>query len=310
MNLAPVILFVYNRPWHTEQTLNALALNNLADKSVLYIYCDGPKKDASEEDLKKINEISQLVKSKQWCKEVVVIQRDDNLGLAKNVIDGITTVINKYGRIIVLEDDLITSPQFLTYCNEGLEIYKNASNVYSINGYQFPIDFNISDTFLCPLATSSWGWATWKEKWDCFQHDIEYKDLIQNHNFLMNRFNFANYDFASMINNPKSWAIKWYYSVFIKNGLGLFVTKSLVINIGLDGSGENCGIEDVNQNLSKEIFFIKLEDKINLKRYTQMLDYFTNEKLVKKENNVLRVSLKSKIKRYFQKIKRRIFLNF
>ena len=147
MELAPIILFVYNRPWHTERTLQALKLNHLANQSKLYVYCDGPKADASEETRKKIDEVRALVANGDWCKEVILRERNENRGLAANVIEGITEVINEHGRVIVLEDDLITAPYFLTYCNEGLDLYKDVSNVYSINGYQFPMQVDEADTF-------------------------------------------------------------------------------------------------------------------------------------------------------------------
>lgn len=293
-NLAPIILFVYNRPWHTQQTLEALMANELADQSILYIYCDGPKKNASVEDLKNIKKVRTLIRKKEWCKEVVIIVRDQNLGLANSVIKGVTEIINKHGSIIVLEDDLITSPFFLTYCNEGLRMYKNSANVYSINSFQFPLKTEIIDTFLCPLATSTWGWATWKDKWNCFDTTIEHKKLIQANKFLSQRFNFANYDYVSMLDNHNSWGIKWYYSVFMNNGLGLFPTKTLVSNIGFDGSGVNCG----NINFASEIENGKIELKrknyINLNFYALLLDYFSEkEETVNVKNNDA----------YFKKIK-------
>lgn len=288
MKLAPIVLFVYNRPWHTEQTLNALELNILADKSTLYIFCDGSKHEVSEEGLENIKKVRDFVKTKQWCEKVEIIERDTNLGLAANVIDGITTVVNKHGSVIVLEDDLITSQYFLTYCNEGLEMYESASNIYAINAFQFPLDINKTDTFLCPLSTSSWGWATWKDKWNCFQENIEFKDVIQNHDVLRRRFNIADYDYASMLNNHKSWAIKWYYSVFLMNGLGLFPTKSLVENIGFDGSGENCGIEEVYGKLSKSKVVLSKKERINLEWYAMLLDWFTDAKTeIAKKNTVV-----------------------
>ncbi|NMH86361.1 glycosyltransferase family 2 protein [Flavivirga algicola] len=299
MNLAPVILFVYNRPWHTEQTLNALMLNKYANKSVLYIYCDGPKPNAPIEEINKISEVRQIVRKKKWCKEIVIIERDENLGLFKNVIDGITTIVNKYGNIIVLEDDLISSPYFLTYCNEGLEMYKKEQNVYSINAFQFPLETNRVDTFLSPLATSSWGWATWKDRWNILDISIKNKEQIQNHFFLKSRFNFADYDYAAMLNNPKSWAIKWYYSVFLRNGLGLFPTKPLITNIGLDGSGENCGTETVYSTLMSSKMVLSKKEVIDIDFYELMLNYFTKTDSItskkRKKNSIY--SLKYYIKR-------------
>jgi hypothetical protein len=280
-SLAPIILFAYNRPLHTEQTLEALMANQLANESILYIYADGPKVNMDEHSLLQINFTRQILRKKQWCKEVHFIERAHNLGLAENVIDGVTKVVNKHGKIIVLEDDLITSPYFLTYCNDGLEMYQDNQNVYSINAYQFPIDFKIdkADTFLCPLATSSWGWATWKEKWEIFEKEPKNKMLIQNETLLRQRFNFADYDYANMLDNQKSWAIRWYHAVFLRNGLGLFPTHSLVQNNGFDGSGENCGIEELKQEQFPLKINLKKKEAIDLHAYALLMNHFLKPNL-------------------------------
>jgi GT2 family glycosyltransferase len=117
--LSPIILFVYNRPSHTEQTLKDLMQNELADQSVLYIYADGPKENATEEQIKKINEVRQLIRSKTWCKEAHIKEAEKNKGLADSIIDGGTEQVNKYGKVIVLEHDLITARGFLKYMNKA-----------------------------------------------------------------------------------------------------------------------------------------------------------------------------------------------
>jgi len=115
--LAPIVLFCYNRPWHVEQTLEALSKNELADQSILYIYCDGPKPDATEEQIAKIAEVRQVIRKKQWCKEIHIIENDKNKGLGTSIIDGVSEIIKIYKKVIVLEDDLLTSPFFLDYMN-------------------------------------------------------------------------------------------------------------------------------------------------------------------------------------------------
>ena len=145
--LAPIVLFVYNRPWHTEQTLNALMQNELADQSVLYIYADGPKENATEEQLKKIEEVRHVIRTKKWCKEVHIIESEKNKGLADSIINGVTEIVNKYGKVIVLEDDIVTSKGFLKYMNEALELYKEEDKVYHISGYMFPVKGNCLKPF-------------------------------------------------------------------------------------------------------------------------------------------------------------------
>ncbi len=239
--LAPIVLFTYNRPFHTEQTLFALEKNEKANESVLYIFADGLKENAGEIEVQKVLELRKVIRKNWQFKEIYLVEREKNWGLADNVTDGISEIVSQYGKVIVLEDDLLTSPFFLNYCNEALNLYENEKNVYSVNAFQFPLPVTEFETFLCPLGTSSWGWATWADRWKVFEKVPKYKNLIQNNDYLRNRFNFAGYDYAKMLDNPKSWAIRWYYSVFMQNGLGIFPTISLVQNIGFDGSGENCG---------------------------------------------------------------------
>lgn len=237
---APLVLFVYHRPQHTAQTLAALAQNEGIAQTYLYVYADGPKPDADTQTREKIAEVCRLCADFTAAKAVTLIAHPENRGLAQNVQAGITEVIQKYGQVIVLEDDLISSPHFLTYCNQGLRVYADSPNVYAINAYQFPLAISRFDTFLSPLATSSWGWATWADRWAAFDPSLAWREHIQSDPLLRDRFNFGGYDYATMLNNPKSWAIRWYYSVWLRNGLGLYPTQSLVQNIGFDGSGEHC----------------------------------------------------------------------
>ena len=129
MKLAPIILFVYNRPWHTEQTLRALMANELAAKSELYIYADGPKPNATDEQLQKIHEVRQLIRQEQWCDKVHIVESEKNKGLADSIIGGVTEIVNKYGKIIVLEDDIVPTTGFLQYMNDALEMYKDDEQV-------------------------------------------------------------------------------------------------------------------------------------------------------------------------------------
>lgn len=285
--LAPIVLFVYNRPWHTLQTLESLKNNELASESELFIYADGPKENASEDDFKKIKETRDIIKQSKWCNKVNIIEREKNHGLASSVINGVTEIINEFGKIIVLEDDLILSKCFLKFMNDGLSIYSNVNNVYSINGYMFQLNIEKEETVLLPYI-STWGWATWKNKWSGLQIK-EVNKTIFNNKFIMQRFNLADYDYVSMLQNKQdSWGILWYYKVFLKNGLNVYPTKSLVKNIGFDGSGENCGIDnqtfDFNPNTSIDIIKV---DELDLNFYNVFLNYFTLQKNKKNYLNKL-----------------------
>lgn len=282
MNKAPLILFVYNRPWHTQQMLDALRANRGIADTPIYVFADGPKAGANSEDQKAIDEVRALCKAIDWAKSVTLTLQPKNMGLAQHVIFGVNTVFESHDRAIVLEDDLLTSPEFLSYCNEGLELYKSDNHIYAINGFQFPITFGESSTFLCPLATSSWGWATWKRAWSCFQNEAKYTTLLQNHKHLSRRFNFADYDYTTMLDNQNSWAIRWYYSVFLRNGLGVFPTQSLIQNIGLDDSGTHGGTIKGKQKRINIAIEHKKQNEIDLIKYAKMLDYFSENADIKR----------------------------
>lgn len=248
--LAPIALFVYNRPWHTRQTLEALAANELADQSVLYVFADGPKADATEEQKERIRQVREVVRSRQWCKEVHIVERQRNWGLADNIIDGVTQIVNQYGRIIVLEDDLVTSPGFLRYMNDALECYADEPRVMHISGYMFPVKGQLPATFFYN-ANSCWGWATWARAWQHFINDPLYlykqvtksKKAVRKFN-INNSFPFLSQLEANMLGKTKTWAIRWYASFFIRKGFALHPYPSLVNNIGHDNSGENCTLQD------------------------------------------------------------------
>lgn len=298
-SLAPIVLFVYNRPWHTRQVLNSLKANHLASQSILYVFSDGEKQEATSEDRANILAIKQLLLEDKWCKAVTIIHREKNYGLAANVIEGITYVINRHDKVIVLEDDLLVSPHFLSYCNEGLGLYKDIKNVYAINGYQFPLNTSVESTFLSTLATSSWGWATWKDRWEHFEEEPSGLGILQSNLHLKRRFNFADYNYVDMLNNKKSWAIKWYYTVFMRNGLGVFPTKSLVQNIGFDNSGEHCEEVEYDQNLFGGKIKVILEHKINLDFEAKMLHFFSEP--VKKINETKSKGLMGVVERILKK---------
>lgn len=154
INVTPIILFVYNRLWHTKQTVEALQKNDLASESELFIFSDGPKPGAEE----KVKEVREYLKTITGFRKVTIIERDTNWGLANNIIDGVTKIVNEYGKVIVLEDDLVTSPGFLTYMNEGLKIYADEEQVASIHGYIYPLKHpeRLPETFFIRGA-DCWG---------------------------------------------------------------------------------------------------------------------------------------------------------
>ncbi len=251
--LAPIVLFVYNRLWHTQQTVEALKANKLAEESMLCIYSDGPK---NESDLAKVSEMRKYLKTITGFKSLTIVERDKNYGLSRSIITGVTEIVNKYDKIIVLEDDLITSPFFLTYMNASLNYYKNEKQVVQVTGYMYPMKVKTEyDNLLLPL-TSSWGWGTWKRAWKYFDIKAKGWEKLFSVNELKNRFDFGgSYPFSEMLRYQMqgkidSWAIRWYWTVFKANGLIAYPKSSYIINIGMDGSGVNCG-DDYGWNNKK-----------------------------------------------------------
>lgn len=238
MTLAPIVLFVYNRPWHTQQTIEALQKNSLATDSELFIYSDAPKNDGA---ISLVKDVREYIKSIKGFKNVSIIERRTNYGLANSIIDGVTKITNEFGKVIVLEDDLVTSPYFLNYMNDGLLLYENDEYVASIHGYIYPID-NLPKTFFIKGA-DCWGWATWKRVWDMFETDgnLLLEELKSSGKTTEANFN-DTYLYSNMLQEQvrgknDSWAVRWYMTAFLKNMLTLYPGKSLIQNIGLDGSG-------------------------------------------------------------------------
>lgn len=241
-SVAPVVLFVYNRLDHTRQTVEALQQNELALESSLIVFSDAAKTDAGKE---KINEIRDYIRQIDGFKSVTVVEREKNLGLAKSIIDGVSTVVNTYGRVIVLEDDLVTSPYFLTYMNEALEKYADDDRVISIHGYVYPVTEALPEAFFL-LGADCWGWATWRRGWKLFNPDGRYLlDELQRRK-LTRAFDFnGTFPFSKMLKdqikgNNNSWAIRWHASAFLAGRMTLHPGRSLVHNIGNDSSGTHC----------------------------------------------------------------------
>lgn len=246
MKLAPISLFVYNRPKHLKQTVNALKKNRLAKESELFIFSDGPK---NIEDQKKVDEVRQYLNIITGFKKITIFKSKNNLGLANSIISGVTKVVNKYGKIIVLEDDLLTSPYFLQFMNEGLNFYEKENKVANIHGYVYPINFKLPETFFL-RDPGCLGWGTWKNNWKLFNKNgmILLKEIKNNK--LTYTFDYDNsYTFTDLLEKQvkgkvDSWAIRWYASLFINNKLTLYPGKSLVFHNGSDNSGTHGGVPD------------------------------------------------------------------
>jgi hypothetical protein len=242
---APIALFVYNRPAHTRQTVEALQKNALAKDSDLFIYSDAPK---SEEQSKSVREVREYIRQIAGFKSVIVVERETNFGLARSIIEGVSKLCEEYGRVIVLEDDLIVSPHFLQFMSDALNMYEGDDRVMHISGSTYPVERMEDETFFfrVPLC---WGWGTWDRAW---RHFRKSDDVMLKFDQTMRRdfnFNDSYHYWKQLEDNDKglinTWFIFWYATLFLRNGLALFPGKSLVKNIGMDGSGVHCGTDGV-----------------------------------------------------------------
>lgn len=245
--LAPIALFTYNRPEHTRNVLQSLQKNLLAADSELYVFIDGPK---AAEFRPTTMAVRTVVESEQWCGRVHIVERETNLGLSASVIAGITELCEKYGNAIALEDDLVVSPYFLQYMNNALQRYEHDDRVHQIAAYQFPVQLPYgTDLFFSPMSTSL-GWGTWKRVWDCYDHNAVGLDTVKNNPELRSSFDLDGaFPFFTILQRhcsgeSDSWAIRFYLTMFLKGGLTLHPRRSLVQNIGMDGSGTNCSDDD------------------------------------------------------------------
>ena len=295
---SPIALFVYKRLWHTQQTIESLCKNTLAPESELFIFSDAPK---SVEDESNVRNVREFIKNVKGFKNVIITERGKNLGLANSIIEGVTNLVNGFGKIIVLEDDMLLSRYFLQFMNDGLNVYEKEDDVISIHGYIYPVKVKLPETFFLRGA-DCWGWATWKRAWQLFE---------PNSSKLLNEIKIRKleyeFDLDGTTNNVKmlknqisrkvdSWAIRWYASAFLKNKFTLFPGKSLLNNIGADGEGTHTkntkafesklsqrairveeipAEENIHAKKAIENFFKKIRPNF-IKRYFKIIKYKLN----------------------------------
>ena len=170
MVLAPIVLFVYNRFWHTKKTVEALLNNKFASESELIVYSDAAKSNDSEAR-EEVNYVRNYIRNVKGFKSITLIERESNWGLSANIIDGVTTVVNSHGRVIVLEDDIVTSPAFLAFMNNALSFYEKQNKIWHISGWNYPITVNGLDDAFFLRVMNCWGWATWVNRWENYSKD-------------------------------------------------------------------------------------------------------------------------------------------
>jgi hypothetical protein len=236
---APIVLFVYNRPDHTQLTVEALKKNPESRSSDLVVYSDAARLQADEAS---VANVRRYLRGIDGFKSVKIVERPENYGLSKSITEGVTEILTRDERVIVMEDDLITSPNFLNYMNTALDKYAATSDVISVHGYTYPTGRKLPETFFLRGA-DCWGWATWKRGWELFDTDgVKLLNDIRDRNEV-SRFNLNNsYPYTQMLEEQiagknSSWAILWYASAFVTGKLTLYPGRSLVHNLGNDSSG-------------------------------------------------------------------------
>lgn len=294
---APIALFVYKRMHHVKKIIQALQSNTLAQYSDLIIYSDGAK---GEDDAHEVNAIRNFLHTIEGFNSVNIITRDKNYGLAKNIIDGVTEAINEYGKIIVIEDDILVSPKFLNFMNRALDFYEKNERVWHISGWNYPISATELEDVYFGRVMNCWGWATWKDRWNFFNKDPErlVKSWTSKQKYCFDLYGsgiFWPQIIANYRNKLDTWAIFWYATIYENNGLCLYPSISYVDNIGHDGTGTNCEFKASTPNLNLNInaslnFTPKVEEsEIALNR---VIKYYKNEKikfLARVLNKVIRI---------------------
>ena len=281
MELAPIVLFAYKRPLHLQRVLSSLLKNPEAAQTRLIAFSDGPRKP---EDQAAVIAVRELLKSTTGFAALEVHEAPKNKGLAQSVITGVSFVLEKFESCIVVEDDLVVSPVFLKYMNRFLNELRDNEKVISIHAYSYPIAHLPEMFFL--RGADCWGWATWRRGWRLFEKDgqkllqsLEQKKLLRSFDFD------SSYPYVKMLKEQisggnDSWAIRWYASAFLADKLTLYPGVSLVENIGMDGSGENCGIsEQFSAPLGQGSVSISCPPVIENEQARQMFkQYFNNLK--------------------------------
>lgn len=295
---APIVLFVYNRPDHTRKTLQALALNPEAKDSLIYIYSDGPKNESA---LPLVEEVRAICREALGFRGVHLTCSALNKGLAASIVEGVSEVVERHGRVIVMEDDLLTSPYFLSFMNAALEKYENDERVMHISGATYPVNTSgIDENFFLQIPLC-WGWATWARAWCHFRKDISVMERFTEP--MKRHFNFDDsHDFWGQLERNKkgqinTWFIFWYATLVLRGGLALFSKMSLVNNIGFDGSGIHCGtsktytgeIDAARPALLASIPIV--ECRSAFRRHAQFFNYISH----------------SRKKRFLERIRRTIF---
>lgn len=276
---APVVLFVYKREKHLQKVFEALDANILVDQSSLFIFSDGYKDDAEKIEVEKVRKCIRHYEKNSHFRQVTIYEMDKHCGLANSVITGVTRIMNVYGKAIVLEDDLVTSKDFLMYMNSALDYYASDKSVWSIAGYTPNLKELSSyheDVYVC-MRAGSWGWATWLDRWDSIDWDVKdyhqfKKDKKRRKEFRKRGYNMPDMLDRQMQGKVDSWAIIFCYEQFKQNKVTINPTVSKIKNIGMDGGGTHTASTNhwdviLSENAKKTDFIAPKTDKKMIRSY-------------------------------------------
>lgn len=241
---APVIVFAYNRPDKLERCLNSLETNAEAGETDLFVFSDGAKNDADRSKVDQVRDLLEKYKGKTTFKDIKITSREKNCGLATSIITGVSDVISRYGKVIVVEDDLVVSRYFLKFMNESLDFYEGFDEIWAVGGYtpelkvlrKYPHDIYVN------YRATSEGWAMWKNRWDTVIWDMDKINGIISDSVVLERFKRGGNDLPVMLRlqgegKIDSWAIRWNFSQAYQDKLAIAPCRTLVHNIGFDGTG-------------------------------------------------------------------------
>nr|WP_319400782.1 glycosyltransferase [uncultured Carboxylicivirga sp.] len=281
MQLAPVIVFCFNRPDHIEQTLDTLKKCRLADQTKLYIFSDGPR---NAKEAIKIKEVREVIHAVEGFQSVEVIEREENWGLAKSIISGVTQVIKEHKRVIVLEDDLICSESFIENKNKMLDYFEPHKNIFSTSGFCPPIKIGkeCSDDLYLFYRTSSLGWGTWIDRWESVNWSLKgFNNFIQSKE-KRKQFNRGGIDLTPMLLHQKvgkidSWSVRFSYAASLQDKMCVFPTESMLYHIGSDGSGTHADTSsDYGHTASNKVISISNFPKENAVISAKVRKYWAN----------------------------------
>ncbi len=241
----PVALFAYRRPEHLRRVVESLKANPEASDTDLYIYCDGARGRKDRAEVAAVKAYATIITG---FRSLTVITRNTNYGLSKSITEGVTELCNKYGRVAVVEDDVLVSRSFLFWINAALDKYESNERVISVGCYVFPTYQNAQQTFFLGV-TDCWGWAVWKRSWDQYESDGAKLLNLLTQRHLNQRLDLdGSYPYTDMLRGQvngdnDSWAVRWYATAVLSGGLTIYPGVSMTQNIGFDGSGVHCGTD-------------------------------------------------------------------